>query len=152
MSTSRSLNIFYKKIQNKINVADEPTLMPEIQFIFLKPWLRSRNQRLSLDRSRIRSGSDQTWKQNHLKFTDSEPKLTLVHVTRRWSRNLNRRSILLEDGIKVATGMLSRSRSSIRACICKPPIRSQLKTSRSELVLVPDPSMIQDLPASIFAS
>ena len=51
--------------------------------------------------------------QNHLKFTDPELKLTLVHVARNWSRNRSHQNILLEDGVKVATGILSQSRSCI---------------------------------------
>ena len=103
--------------------------MPEIQFIFPKPWKRSLHQSLSLDKyfQRAGSGAVQTRlkNQNHLKFIDPELKLTLALVARNWSRNRNYQSILPEDGVKVATGILPRSRSCIRANICKPPIRSR---------------------------
>ena len=103
--------------------------MPEISFTFLKPWMRGRHQSLRFDRhlQGVGSGTVQTRlrDQNHFKLTDLELKLTLVHVAINWSRNRDHRSILLEDGVKVATGILSRSRSCIRANIGKPPIWSR---------------------------
>ena len=75
--------------------------MPELQFIFLKPWIRSRHQSLSLDMyfQGAGAGVAQTRHQNqdHLRFIDPELKLTLVHVVRNWSRNRNHQSILVED-------------------------------------------------------
>ena len=103
--------------------------MPEIQLVFLKPWKRSLHQSLGPDMyfQRAGSGAVQTRlrNQNHLKFIDPELKLTLALLPWSWSRNRNHQSILLEDGVKVATGILPRSRSCIRANICKPPIRSR---------------------------
>ena len=55
--------------------------MPEIQFLFLKPWKRSLHQSLGPDMyfQRAGSGAVQTRlrNQNHLKFIDPELKLTL---------------------------------------------------------------------------
>ena len=103
--------------------------MPEIQFVFLELWIRSRYQSLSIDMYARGSGSGAVQirlrNQNHLEFTDPELKLTLVHVARNWSRNRSHKSILLEDGVKVATEIISRSRSCIRANICEPSIRSR---------------------------
>ena len=91
--------------------------------------------------------------QNHLKFINPELKLSLVHVARNWNRNQNHLGILLEDGVKVATEILSRSRSCIRGNICK--TRYGAGTCFGlvpEPVLVPASSMIEDLLATISVS
>ena len=104
------------------------------------------------ERARVRgarSGAVQTRFKNHnrLKFANPGLKLTLVHVARNWSRNRNHQNILLEDGVQVATGILSRSRSCIRANIFEPPVPRRYQSL--EPVLVPASSMIEDLLVSI---
>ena len=87
--------------------------MPETQFIFLEPLIWSRHQSLGLDMYVKRVGSvvarTRLINENHLKFIDPKLKLTLAHVARKWSRNRDHQNILFEEGVKAATGILSRT-------------------------------------------
>ena len=89
-------------------MADKTICMPEIQFLFLKPWNRSLHQSLGPDMyfQRACSGAVQTKlrNQNHLKFIDPELKLTLVHVARNWSRNQKHRSFYSTTESKSQSG------------------------------------------------
>ena len=138
-------------LKNIFIIIDKTISIPEIQFMFLKPWIRSQHQSPSLDMYFQEAGSGavhvRLGNQNHLKFTDPQPRLTLVLVVRNRSRNRNHWGILLEDGVKVARNRdtyLSRRR--IRVTICKPPIRSRHR-SPDRSALVQTPSMIEDLPS-----
>ena len=80
-------------------------------FIYIyKPWIRRRHPSISIYMHFQRAGfgvvQTRLNNQNHLKFTDTELKLTQVHVARKWSRNRSHQSMPLQDGVKVVAGIL----------------------------------------------
>ena len=100
--------------------------MPEIQVMFRKQRIQIQHPsqshdtyfqgtgtgvvqaRLTRDRNRSRVTSrERESEQVSFKIPRSRAKSTLVHFTENCSRNQSYQSILLEDGVKVTTGILS---------------------------------------------
>ena len=125
-----------------LDVADKTIFMPEIQFIGIsktadmdpaptaKPCMYFQWAWTGADLLWVWIGAELPTRsrgrnQHRLKFPGLEVKPTLIHYAKNCSRNKNYQSILLEDGVKVANCILSRSRGWIRANISKPRTRSR---------------------------